>query len=226
MRKEAWFQYSRSLRPHAELTSAAVGTPTAYARKGQKDNSLDNADIPYETKARLRKKNSKTLARSMERSGGKMTIQGRPYAAVLEERGVNPNLAKQNVNLARVLSDDIYKSAMYSAFQDELNKIAGVQINSEDAGLRGHGITSAGGSIIGGATGTLLGGAMGAGAGGAKGMIIGGTAGGVAGVSLGTRGAISGKGRSPMAVNYKRSIDERYGAGTGDAILESAEGVV
>lgn len=226
MKKEAWFQYSKALAPHAELTAAAVGTPTAYVRKGQKNNSLDNADIPYETRARLRKKNSKTLARSMERAGGKMTIQGRPYAAVLEERAVNPNIAKQNIGLARILKDDIYKSAMYSAFNDELAKLAGVQIDSEDAGIRGHGITAAGGTLVGGATGMALGTAMGLGVGGIKGGIMGATAGTVAGGYAGTKRAISSKDGSHMAANYKESIDRRYGRGTADAMESSADGAV
>lgn len=225
MRKEAWFQYSKSLRPHAELTAAASGTPTAYLRKGQKNNPMDNADIPYETRARLRKKNSKNLARSMERAGGKTTIQGRPYAAVLEERGVNPNIARQNINYARVLSDDIYKSAMYHAFADELEKISGAPVSSEDAGLRGHGITAAGGTVVGGATGLALGTALGSGAG-VRGALVGGTAGAVSGGILGTKSAISGKGRAPMAANYKASIDARYGQGTAAAIEESPTGAV
>ncbi|MGA1353386.1 MAG: hypothetical protein ACO32I_01175 [Candidatus Limnocylindrus sp.] len=207
MRKEAWFQYSRSLRPHAELTAAASGTPTAYPRKGQKNNPMDNADIPYETRARLRKKNSKNLARSMERAGGKTTIQGRPYAAVLEERGVNPNIAKQNINYARVLSDDIYKSAMYHAFADELEKVSAADVDPENPGARGYGVTAAGPMLVGGAVGATLGGglgfalrrgAMNRGAG----MLGGAAAGGLFGAGLGYSSLKS----APLAANFEQGI--------------------
>jgi hypothetical protein len=54
-------------------------------------------DIPMELRAPLRKGNSRQLAHAMQTAGGPMSANGRPYAAVLEERGVNPNVATTNV---------------------------------------------------------------------------------------------------------------------------------
>lgn len=84
---------------------------TPSLRKGQKNNPIKNMDIPMEVRQPLRKGNSRQLARAMQTAGGSMSINGRPYAAVLEERGVNPNLATTNVPLAKQTPNDLYKRA-------------------------------------------------------------------------------------------------------------------
>jgi len=118
-----------------------------------------------------------------------MTIQGRPYAAVLEERGVNPNLAKQNVNLARVLSDDIYKSAMYSAFSHEMTKVAVEAANTEEPGLKDYGASGLGsllaGAGVGGTVGAVAGTAVSLKGRPLRGALTGAAAGGLIGAGLG-----------------------------------------
>ncbi len=84
---------------------------TPQIRKGQKNNPIKNMDIPMEVRQPLRKGNSRQLAHAMQTAGGPMSVNGRPYAAVLEERGVNPNIATTNVPLAKQLPNDIYKRA-------------------------------------------------------------------------------------------------------------------
>jgi hypothetical protein len=84
---------------------------TPSLRKGQKNNPIKNMDIPMEIRQPLRKGNSRQLAHAMQTAGGSMSINGRPYAAVLEERGVNPNLATTNVPLAKQTPNDLYKQA-------------------------------------------------------------------------------------------------------------------
>jgi hypothetical protein len=92
-----------------ETRPALSITPTL--RKGQKNNPIKNMDIPMEIRQPLRKGNSRQLARAMQTAGGAMSVNGRPYAAVLEERGVNPNLATTNVPLAKQTPNDLYKRA-------------------------------------------------------------------------------------------------------------------
>lgn len=84
---------------------------TSSLRKGQKNNPIKNMDIPMEIRQPLRKGNSRQLAHAMQTAGGSMSVNGRPYAAVLEERGVNPNLATTNVPLAKQTPNDLYKRA-------------------------------------------------------------------------------------------------------------------
>ncbi len=84
---------------------------TPSLRKGQKNNPIKNMDIPMEIRQPLRKGNSRQLAHAMQTAGGSMSVNGRPYAAVLEERGVNPNLATTNVPLAKQTPNDLYKRA-------------------------------------------------------------------------------------------------------------------
>jgi hypothetical protein len=84
---------------------------TPSLRKGQKNNPIKNMDIPMEIRQPLRKGNSRQLAHAMQTAGGSMSVNGRPYAAVLEERGVNPNLATTNVPLAKQTPNDLYKHA-------------------------------------------------------------------------------------------------------------------
>lgn len=109
-------------------------TITPSLRKGQKNNPLKNMDIPMEIREPLRRGNSRQLAHAMRTAGGPMSANGRPYAAVLEERGVNPNIAATNVNLAKQLPNDIYKTA-------SLKKIAFNDIGATAGGATiGYGI--------------------------------------------------------------------------------------
>jgi hypothetical protein len=110
--KEASFRYSDG--PHGKSNRAMVigktspGTVTDSPRKGQKSKPTKHSNIPYELRERLRSKSSVSLARSLEKAGGPTTAAGSPYAAVLEERAVNPNLAPNNINMAKSTPNDIY----------------------------------------------------------------------------------------------------------------------
>lgn len=167
MHKLATFQYSDVIKdaPHEKKFS---GTITSSPSKGQKSNPMKHADVPVEAKKPLRKKNSKELGRLVERAGGVTAPAAKKYVAVLEERGVNPNLAKENVQMAKVVSNDMYKKAMYIAFSDELNKLAGFNQGVEDKATN-YGATAIGpvgvGAVGGAGLGMVAGGAMGSAAG-------------------------------------------------------------
>ncbi len=53
-----------------------------------------------------------------------MSPKGRSYAAVLEERSVNPMLAGSNPNLARSTPYSVHKTAQFNAAVGVLDKIA------------------------------------------------------------------------------------------------------
>lgn len=187
MQKRATYQYSDVVqdRPHEKRLP---GTITAARGKGQLSNPLKYMDVPLETRKALRRKNAKELARDMERVGGATTPKGRAYAAVLEERGINPNLARGDMTMARQTPNDMFKRAMYAGFADELEKIANEQANPPantnnslgTLGLTalptygvGAGLGGAGGLLLGsgfGGKGALIGGVLGAGLGGAYGL--------------------------------------------------------
>jgi len=167
MYKLATFQYSDVIKdaPHEKKFS---GTITAAPSKGQKSNPMKHADVPVEVKKPLRKKNSRELGRLVERAGGTTAPAAKKYVAVLEERGVNPNLAKENVQMAKMVSNDMYKKAMYTAFSDELDKLAEFSQGVQDKATN-YGATSIGpvgvGAIGGAGLGAVAGGAVGAAAG-------------------------------------------------------------
>jgi len=161
MHKRATFQYSDVVRkaPHEHKFA---GTITAAPSKGQRSNPMKHSDIPVEVKRPLRKKNNKELARLMERAGGASAPNARKYVAVLEERGVNPNLAKENVNMARVVSNDMFKRAMYDAFNEELTKIAAEFSDlSVSEGIKNQGATAIAPMAVGGGIGAGIGGTAG-----------------------------------------------------------------
>ena len=162
MHKRATYQYSDILRsaPHE---NKFAGTITAAPSKGQRSNPMKHADIPVEVKRPLRKKNNKELARLMERAGGASAPNARKFVAVLEERGVNPNLAKENVNMARVVSNDMFKKAMYAAFTDELTKLSEFSdVVAGDGGLASQGATAIAPLAVGGGIGAGIGATAGA----------------------------------------------------------------
>jgi len=160
MRKLSTFQYSDVVKdaPHEKKFS---GTITSAPSKGQRSNPMKHADIPVEVKRPLRKKNNKELARLVERAGGVSSPNARKYVAVLEERGVNPNLAKENINMAKVVSNDMFKKAMYTAFALELEKISEFSDPSVQNKATSYGATSAAPIAVGAGIGAGLGGAAG-----------------------------------------------------------------
>jgi len=217
MRKRATYQYSDVLRdrPHEKMRA---GTITAARSKGQMNNPMKYADIPAETKQSLRKMNVRDLTRSMERAGGPTSSKGRMFAAVLEERGVNPNLSGTNPVLARQASNDIYKRAMYDAFSDELTKLSQGQVPSPPQQAprknraRDLGITSAGGMAIPAAAGFALGGATGAAMGsGFAGKAISGAAGAVMGAGLGAAYGYNTMRSKNITPAYQQAIDYSKG---------------
>ena len=84
------------------------GTITDMPRKGQKSMPTKHSDVPFELRKSLRRKNSASLAEAMRAAGGPTSAEGEAYAAVLEERGVNPNLAGVNMGMAKATPNDIY----------------------------------------------------------------------------------------------------------------------
>lgn len=125
--KTATFQYSDG--PHGPQNRAqpigktSPATYSAVPRKGQKITGMKHADVPVELRAQLRRKSSASLARLMHKAGGPTAQHGDAYAAVLEERGVNPNLAKQNLSMARATPNDVFKPQTKTATR--LRKILG-----------------------------------------------------------------------------------------------------
>lgn len=110
--KLATFQYSDG--PHGPQNRAQpIGktqpaTYSANPRKGQKIIGVKHSDVPVELRAQLRRKSSSALARLMHKAGGPTAKNGDAYAAVLEARGVNPNLANTNMPLAKSTPNDMY----------------------------------------------------------------------------------------------------------------------
>lgn len=211
MRKRATYQYSDVLRdrPHEKMRA---GTITAARSKGQMNNPMKYADIPAETKQSLRKMNVRDLTRSMERAGGPTSPKGRMFAAILEERGVNPNLSGTDPNLARQVSNDIYKKAMYDAFSDELTKLSQQQAMMQPVApqknrARDLGMTSAAGMAVPAAAGTLLGGATGAAMGSGLGRLATGTMGAVLGGGLGAAFGYNTMRSGELNPEYQQAID-------------------
>lgn len=125
--KVATFQYSDG--PHGPQNRAqpigktAPATYSAVPRKGQKITGVKHSDVPVELRAQLRRKSSESLARLMHKAGGPTAQHGDAYAAVLEARGVNPNLAKSNLSMARTTPNDVFKPQAKTAAR--LRKILG-----------------------------------------------------------------------------------------------------
>ena len=208
MRKLATYQYSDVLRdkPHEKMLA---GTITAQPSKGQRNNPLKYSDIPAETKQSLRKMNIQDLSRAMERAGGATSPKGRQYAAILEERGVNPNLSGTNPQLARQVSNDMYKKAMYDAFTDELSKIANQQNPNTGSNmkLKDYGFTSLGAMAPGGAIGGVLGAGTGVAAGaGLGGKLVGGLVGGTLGTALGAAYGYGQMKKTPLTPTYAQAM--------------------
>tara|TARA_B100000214_G_C23960852_1_gene625190 strand:- start:1444 stop:1869 length:426 start_codon:yes stop_codon:yes gene_type:complete len=111
--KSATFQYTDG--PHGpqnrqeSIGKTSPGTVTAQPRKGQKSIVTKHSNVPIELRAKLRRVSSKNLARKMRKAGGSTSKDGQAFTAVLEERGVNPNLAEKNPTLAKALPNDVYK---------------------------------------------------------------------------------------------------------------------
>jgi vancomycin resistance protein YoaR len=84
-------------------------TYTTQPAKGQLINPIKHSDVPAEVKQRLRRRSSQSLAQSMQHAGGPTAPEGDQFAAVLEERAVNPNIAAQNINLARMTPNDVFQ---------------------------------------------------------------------------------------------------------------------
>ena len=211
MLKRATYQYSDVLRdrPHEKMYA---GTITAARSKGQMNNPMKYADIPAETKQSLRKMNVKDLTRSMERAGGPTSPKGRMFASILEERGVNPNLSGTDPTLARQVSNDIYKKAMYDAFSEELIKLSQQQDTMQNpmqqkVRARDLGMTAIGGMAVPAAAGVILGGATGAAMGSGLGRIGTGVAGSVLGGGLGAAFGYNTMKNSKIDPAYQQAID-------------------
>lgn len=211
MRKRATYQYSDVLRdrPHEKMRA---GTITAARSKGQMNNPMKYADIPAETKQSLRKMNVRDLTRSMERAGGPTSPKGRMFAAVLEERGVNPNLSGTDPNLARQASNDIYKKAMYDAFSDELTKLSQQQAMMQPVApqknrARDLGLTAVGGMAFPAAAGVTLGGLTGASVGSGLGRIATGAAGALLGGGIGAAYGYNKMKSDKLVPEYQQAID-------------------
>lgn len=84
-------------------------TYTTQPAKGQLVNPLKHSDVPAEVKQRLRRRSSASLAQSMAHAGGPTAPEGDQFAAVLEERAVNPNIAPQSIQLARMTPNDVFQ---------------------------------------------------------------------------------------------------------------------
>jgi hypothetical protein len=108
---------------------------TDAPRKGQKNNPVKNMQVPIENKRALMKRNSRSLARAMQRAGGMTSPNGMQFNAVLQERGMNPTLmaTPKTRGLAQSMPDDLYKQSMYNAFYDELEKVAFAEAFDESA---------------------------------------------------------------------------------------------
>lgn len=110
--KLATFQYSDG--PHGPqnrpqpIGKTQPATYSAEPRKGQKIIGVKHSDVPVELRAQLRRKSSSALARLMHKAGGPTAQHGDAYAAVLEERGVNPNLAHTNMQMAKTTPNDSF----------------------------------------------------------------------------------------------------------------------
>lgn len=211
MLKQATYQYSDVLRdrPHEKMLA---GTITAQPSKGQRNNPLKYSDIPVETKRALRKMNVRDLTRSMERAGGPTTPKGRQYAAILEERAVNPNLSSKHPQLARQVGNDMYKRAMYDAFSNELSKIASqnqpqMPAQKKNLKMKDYGFTSYGAIAPGATIGGVLGAGMGVAAGsGAAGKLAGGVIGGVLGSTIGGAYGYGQMKKTPILPDYAKSM--------------------
>ncbi len=112
MKKEAFFSYSAGAHGKGLATNPVGKTqPASYTtapRKGQKSAPTKHSDVPIETRARLRRVPSAALARRMQKAGGPTSPEGDAFAAVLEERGINPNLANTNLQMAKSTPNDLY----------------------------------------------------------------------------------------------------------------------
>lgn len=90
-------------------------TYTTAPSKGQLSNPIKHSDVPTEVKRALRRRSSADLAREMRDAGGPTAPEGDQFAAVLAERGVNPNLAPTNLQLAKTTPNDIYQRQKLSS---------------------------------------------------------------------------------------------------------------
>jgi len=131
------------------------------------------------------------------------------FASILEERGVNPNLSGTDPTLARQVSNDIYKRAMYDAFSDELTKISQQQAMGQPSKNRARdlGMTSAAGMAVPAAAGTLLGGATGAAMGSGLGRVATGAAGAILGGGIGAAFGYNTMRSGELNPEYQRAID-------------------
>lgn len=107
---------------------SVVPTITAFPSKGQMSNPLKYSDVPAEIKQRYRKFSTEDLGRLVERAGGATTPKGRTFAAVLEERSVNPMMAGKNPQLAKASPYSVYKTAQYNAISTHLSKLAAITL--------------------------------------------------------------------------------------------------
>ena len=131
MRKLSSLHTNNALAPLPELPEEKKEAPTITAApsKGQQSNPLKYSDVSAEVKQRFRKLSTKDLGRMLERAGGATTPKGRIYAAVLEERSVNPLLASKNPELARKTPYSVYKTAQYNEALNLLEKVSNPSIN-------------------------------------------------------------------------------------------------
>jgi hypothetical protein len=168
MFKTSYLHTNNALAPLPEQPEEKRLAPTitALPSKGQKSNPLKFSDVPAEVKQRYRKMSTKDLGRMVERAGGETTPKGRIYAAVLEERSVNPTLAGKNPNLARSTPFSVYKTAQYTNAVHMLDKIANQAMENPDKRFGGKApdvtqVDARLGGAIGGATSGALVGAIG-----------------------------------------------------------------
>lgn len=116
MRKHATFQYSDG--PHGPRNrEIAVGRtlPANYSTapmRGQLSPPTKHSDVPVELQRQLSRSGSAALARRLQKAGGVTSPEGDMYAAVLEARGVNSQLAAlnpRNMYAARTMPNDLFQ---------------------------------------------------------------------------------------------------------------------
>jgi len=116
LRKHAAFQYSDG--PHGPRNrEIAVGRtlPANYSTapmRGQLSPPTRHSDVPIELRRQLSRSSSPALARRLQKAGGVTSPEGDMYAAVLEARGVNSQLAAlnpRNMYAARTMPNDLFQ---------------------------------------------------------------------------------------------------------------------
>lgn len=136
LRKLASFQYSDGPHgPHNREIAIGKTLPATYAAiplRGQLSPVTRHSDVPQELQHQLSRASSRTIARRLQKAGGVTAAEGDMYAAVLDARGVNSQLAALNprdMQSARSVPNDLFQRqktarlrGLIEFFQDGLNE--------------------------------------------------------------------------------------------------------